>query len=211
MLSPTFAEKIMQVSIFLITAFCIETSNQCQVNLSGPESTGKQPALGVLHCCHAVQIQLPWGIRPWPLGAETDRGWALGRASNRFLLILVTKMPPIFPLEKTNRKSDVEFPYIPIFRCFSTHFSPSWWKAGIPCSSRRPPGGPAAGWHLPGASAALAAGGCLLRRADRDRGKRRAVPLAELLGPELAAETRLISGMIQLRYDINYDINGYKL
>ncbi|CAL1157024.1 unnamed protein product [Cladocopium goreaui] len=54
---------------------------------------------------------------------------------------------------------------------------------------RRPPGGPAAGWHLPGASAALAAGGCLLRRADRaDRGKRRAVPLAELLGPELAAD-----------------------
>ena len=40
---------------------------------------------------------------------------------------------------------------------------------------------------------------------------RRAVPLAELLGPELAAETRLISGMVQLRYDINYDINGYKL
>jgi hypothetical protein len=37
------------------------------------------------------------------------------------------------------------------------------------------------------------------------------VPLAELLGPELAAETRLISGMVQLRYDINYDINGYKL
>lgn len=75
-------------------------------------------------------------------------------------------------------------------------------KAGIPHSSRRPPGGPAPGWHLPGASAALAAGAGLLRRAHCDRGKRRAVPLAELLGPELAAETRLISGMVQLRYDI---------
>ena len=86
----------------------------------------------------------------------------------------------------TESQSDVRihpiFPHVfPIF---------AWWKPWLPGQSRRPPGGPA-GWQLP-AAAALAAGGRCLRPAAR-RGQRRAVPLAELLGPKLAAAAGPIS------------------
>ena len=79
--------------------------------------------------------------------------------------------------------------FTPFFPMFSP-FSPDEHRDFLG-SSRRPPGGPAAGWQLP-AAAALAAGGRCLRPAAR-RGQRRAVPLAELLGPKLAAAAGPIS------------------